>query len=53
MEETVTIPKAEYEVLKKEVEFLYALKASGVDSFAGYESAIDYMNETYPEDDAA
>jgi hypothetical protein len=44
-EETVTIPKTEYESLQKEAKFLEALRAAGVDNWEGWDYAIDILNE--------
>ena len=40
-EETVTIPKAEYEELLNDSLFLRCLKRSGVDEWIWYDDAID------------
>lgn len=42
-EETVTITKKEYEDLKKDVKWLRALEAAGVDNWEGYDIAKDYF----------
>jgi hypothetical protein len=40
-EETVTIPKSEYESLKKDSEWLICLEAAGVDNWDGYDCAVE------------
>lgn len=40
---TVTIPKADYEVLKASADFLDALQAAGVDNWEGYHLAREIM----------
>lgn len=44
-EETVTIPKAEYEELLKELDWLRCLEATGVDSWEGYDTAREMYSE--------
>jgi hypothetical protein len=42
-EETVTIPKSEYDELVADSRFLNALCRAGVDNWVGYEYAIEDM----------
>lgn len=44
-EETVTIPKKEYESLKADSAFLSRLHAAGVDNWSGYSEACEYEEE--------
>jgi hypothetical protein len=46
MEETVTIPKREYEALRKDSDWLQCLEAAGVDNWQGY----DYTREIQEEE---
>lgn len=46
MEETVTIAKSEYGRLVKDIEFLGALEAAGVDNWGGYSYVWELMDET-------
>ena len=41
MEETVTIPKREYESLKEDASFLRKLESYGVDNWDGYDLACE------------
>lgn len=41
----VTIPKAEYDQLAKDSEFLDALKTCGVDNWEGYSDACAMMED--------
>ena len=45
MDETVVITKAEYEELKSDQKWLYALEAAGVDNWEGYFHAQEHMDE--------
>jgi len=45
MEETVTIPKKEYESLLEDQKLLQCLKGAGVDNWQGYDYAIEMMQE--------
>ena len=40
-EDTVDVPIEEYKQLKEDQEFLHALQAYGVDSWEGYEEAVE------------
>ena len=44
-EETVTIPKSEYEELKKRDLWLQALEDAGVDNWSGMDCAHDLLKE--------
>lgn len=44
-EETVTIPKSEYERLGDAEDFLECLEACGVDNWVGYGDAQEMFNE--------
>ena len=43
--ETVTIPKAEYDKLLKDQEWLGFLEAAGVDNWEGYDYACEMRDE--------
>ncbi len=43
-EETITIPKKEYDSLVEDAKFMRALEAAGVDNWEGYGIAQDYMD---------
>lgn len=45
MEETVTIPKSEYDQLIKDSNFLECLRGAGVDNWDGYSFAWEMMRE--------
>lgn len=49
--ETVTIPKKEYETLKKDQSKLIALENGGVDNWDGYEFAMEEMDKWEKEDE--
>jgi len=44
-QETVTITKAEYNILLEDSNFLSALRAAGVDNWSGYGEAFDILKE--------
>ena len=44
-EDTVTISKEEYESLLEDSEKLSALEAAGVDSWEGYDSAMELVGD--------
>lgn len=44
-EETVTIPKSEYEQLKKDSKWLGCLEDAGVDNWSGIGFAIELLRE--------
>lgn len=45
LEQTVTIPKTEYESLKLSAEWLRYLEAAGVDNWDGYDFAKELRDE--------
>lgn len=45
MEETITIPKAEYDRLIRDSELLGCLEACGVDNWGGWGDAIEMFTE--------
>lgn len=47
--DTVTIPREEYEKLKKDQAWLRSLEGAGVDNWDGYSHAADSYAENYPE----
>jgi len=49
-EETITIPKKEYDELIHDSEFLNALRSCGVDNWEWYDEAINMMNASEDED---
>ena len=51
-EETVTIPKEEYESLLDDQLFLSCLEGAGVDNWDGYEYAREAYDEEKNNDDA-
>lgn len=48
-DEMVTITKAEYEELQKDVFFLNCLRNAGVDNWDGYDFAIEEFNSAEQE----
>ena len=48
---TVTIPKTVYDDLKRDAFWLRCLEGAGVDNWEGYDFAIEFFRERYPEDD--
>lgn len=44
-EKMVTIPQAEYDYLKKRVDWLECLEAAGVDNWEGYDEARNIRDE--------
>lgn len=44
-EETVTIPKENYDALCEDSDFLEALRSAGVDNWEGYEIAQEIFQE--------
>jgi len=44
-DEMITISKTEYEQLKKDSEFLCALRTAGVDNWDGYDYAMEQVSE--------
>ena len=49
--ETVTISKEEYDSLLEDQHMLQCLQGAGVDNWAGYDLAIEMMNEEVDEND--
>ena len=45
-EETITITKKEYDSLLEDQHMLLCLQCAGVDNWAGYDYAIEMMQET-------
>lgn len=43
-DETITISQKEYDMLKKESEYMAALQKYGVDNWDGYDDAINSVN---------
>lgn len=50
-EETITISKEEYDSLVEDQQMLQCLQAAGVDNWAGYDLAIEMMDEEEDEND--
>lgn len=44
MDETVTIPKEQYDKLVEDQHWLSCLAAAGVDNWEGYDQAIEILN---------
>lgn len=44
-DDTVTIPKAHYEELVEDQQWLYSLEAAGVNSWEGYDFALRLFDE--------
>jgi hypothetical protein len=51
MEEMVTITKARYDQMVKELDFLEALRQAGVDNWQGYDEAVNILHEWQGEQD--
>lgn len=45
MNETITIPKSEYDQLLEDQKWLYCLEAAGVDNWDGFDYAKDLLSE--------
>lgn len=45
VKDAITISQERYNELIKDSDFLYALRAAGVDNWDGYDFAIDILNE--------
>ena len=45
-EDIIRIPISEYSSLKKDVKFLRALEAAGVDNWEGYDIAQNYLEKS-------
>lgn len=43
-EETITIPKAQYDQLIQDQQWLQCLAAAGVDNWEGYDHAVELLN---------
>ena len=50
-EETITIPKKEYEQLCKDSEFYHALRSAGVDNWDGWDYALEILEDNENEND--
>lgn len=51
MDDTITIPRSEYEEIKRNSYFLMCLESAGVDNWDGYEYAQRDYRKKYPEDE--
>lgn len=49
--ETITIPKKQYEDMKRKLYWLECLRSCGVDNWEGFEFAIDEYTKKYPDEE--